>query len=291
MENNVSNEGTGKDPNNGFLHHKDRINPKQFGQNNESIFNFMDHTETINQLPCVEDANAIASNIPPVRQAPIRSSDQLQPAMELSLEGLKSLDQHPVREGRHSDAGDGVNGLPSGLIPGADLIAQGETSTSTTSVDEKAAPHGVQGGVADIAPVRLQVSETNKAPNSAIEVLVSQGRRPFEVVLKGGTPWGFALNGGPGTDLPLYISKIVTDGKASDSALLEGDYVLQINSVPCAEVGEALDIVDTATQTLALLVLSSSCCCIVVVFVVGDDDENDDDDDDDDDDDVLQMFA
>ncbi|KAK3785811.1 hypothetical protein RRG08_050830 [Elysia crispata] len=49
--------------------------------------------------------------------------------------------------------------------------------------------------------------------------------------------------------------KIVENGKTSDSALLEGDYVLQINSQPCNDVGQALDIVDTASSTLTLLVL------------------------------------
>lgn len=44
--------------------------------------------------------------------------------------------------------------------------------------------------------------------SSPIEKVLARGRRPFEVVLRGGSPWGFALNGGRGTNLPLYISKV-----------------------------------------------------------------------------------
>ncbi|CAL1526802.1 unnamed protein product, partial [Lymnaea stagnalis] len=42
---------------------------------------------------------------------------------------------------------------------------------------------------------------------------------------------------------------------ASDSALVEKDYVLRINDIPCSDVGQALDIVDTAFTTLTITVL------------------------------------
>ncbi|KAH9488163.1 hypothetical protein Btru_064909 [Bulinus truncatus] len=97
----------------------------------------------------------------------------------------------------------------------------------------------------------LQKQQANS--KAEIDKVLSRGRRPFDIVLKGGTPWGFALNGGKG--IPLYISKIVAGGKAGDSALVEGDYVLRVNDVPCSDVGQALDIVDTALTTLTITVL------------------------------------
>lgn len=33
-------------------------------------------------------------------------------------------------------------------------------------------------------------------------------RRPFEVILRGGNPWGFTLAGGEGEECPLHVSKV-----------------------------------------------------------------------------------
>lgn len=33
-------------------------------------------------------------------------------------------------------------------------------------------------------------------------------RRPFEVILRGGKPWGFRLAGGEGEDSPLHVSEV-----------------------------------------------------------------------------------
>lgn len=41
--------------------------------------------------------------------------------------------------------------------------------------------------------------------------VLTLSRETFEVVLKGGCPWGFALDGGKGTPNPLYISKVITE--------------------------------------------------------------------------------
>ena len=50
--------------------------------------------------------------------------------------------------------------------------------------------------------------EEEPPPSSEVDRILSRGRKPFDVVLKGGAPWGFALNGGKGTDVPLHISKV-----------------------------------------------------------------------------------
>lgn len=43
---------------------------------------------------------------------------------------------------------------------------------------------------------------------SEIDRILAQGRRPFEIILKGGAPWGFALDGGKSMATPLLISKV-----------------------------------------------------------------------------------
>ncbi|CAG5129390.1 unnamed protein product, partial [Candidula unifasciata] len=99
------------------------------------------------------------------------------------------------------------------------------------------------------------VKEVEGSQVSKIDLILAQGRRPFEIILKGGPPWGFALSGGRDLITPLHISKIVAGGRASESALAEGDYILGVNDVACADVGHTLDIVDAAVNTLRITVL------------------------------------
>ncbi|GFS17120.1 PDZ and LIM domain protein 2 [Elysia marginata] len=174
-----------------------------------------------------------------------------QDTVELSLEGLQSSGQSAMSEDQEN-CSRGESDVGYGSM--SQDIAAGITSASEKLTDEKEIPHGVSDGVFEIAPLKLQVSETKRAC-PAVEDAIKQGRQPFEVVLRGGGLWGFALDGGASTGLPVYISKIVENGKCSESALMEGDYILQINSQPCDNVGQAFDIVDTATDTLTLQVL------------------------------------
>ena len=142
-----------------------------------------------------------------VQMKRIRYAEQQQNTVELSLEGLQSSGHSTMTEEEHSclQRGTGYN-IPSGALMSQDM-APGVTSTSEDLTDERLAQHGVPDGLFEIAPLKLQVTETT-APCPAVEAALRQGRQPFEVVLRGGTPWGFALNGGKSTGLPVYISKV-----------------------------------------------------------------------------------
>ncbi|XP_005112512.2 LIM domain-binding protein 3 [Aplysia californica] len=165
-------------------------------------------------------------------------------------------------------AGVGVGGGGGGTGDGGADSGSGLSVGSVTVVDGGGVESGSNGvgsggggGGGEISVEGKEVIEvcaegvTSPVANSQIQQLLAKGRRPFDVTLKGGNPWGFALDGGDGTDSPLHISKIVSDGKASESALMEGDYVLAVNSLACSDVGQALDIVDTALTILTITVL------------------------------------
>ncbi|RUS74604.1 hypothetical protein EGW08_017626 [Elysia chlorotica] len=147
-----------------------------------------------------------ASGTVQVKRIPsLRHVEQQADTVELSLEGLQSSGQGGVTE-EGEESSQVLYNMPSGASPSQD-VAPGVTSPSRDPCDERLAQHGGPAGVFRIAPLKLQVSETRR-PCPAIEDTLRQGRQPFEVVLRGGTPWGFALNGGTGTGLPVYISKV-----------------------------------------------------------------------------------
>ncbi|KAL4229933.1 melanosome organization [Mactra antiquata] len=76
---------------------------------------------------------------------------------------------------------------------------------------------------------------------------------PFQVVLKGGSPWGFDLQAGHGSSSTVLISNLEADGKASQSGLIQlGDYLLEVNGVRCKDVAEASQLIDCAFRTLTL---------------------------------------
>lgn len=83
---------------------------------------------------------------------------------------------------------------------------------------------------------------------------MSEGRRygTFRVVLKGGEPWGITLAGGVAT-LPLQIAKVEPGGKASvDGHIRAGDHVLRVNDIPCEQLVEARQMINSAFYTLTL---------------------------------------
>lgn len=80
-------------------------------------------------------------------------------------------------------------------------------------------------------------------------------RRPFEVVLRGGKPWGFTLAGGEGEGSPLHIAQIEACSSAENSALLSGDVVLSVNGISCGCCQAALQLIDSAFRTLTLKVI------------------------------------
>ncbi|XP_021348349.1 uncharacterized protein LOC110447164 isoform X2 [Mizuhopecten yessoensis] len=101
-----------------------------------------------------------------------------------------------------------------------------------------------------------RTSDTDeKVENSPPQLTVE----PFEVVLKGGSPWGFTLKGGVEVRSPIQISEINAEGKADVSASLRlGDYVLGVNDVKCVSLTEAVQLIQSAFRTLTLLVWRGS---------------------------------
>ncbi|XP_076348410.1 protein Shroom4-like [Tachypleus tridentatus] len=76
-----------------------------------------------------------------------------------------------------------------------------------------------------------------------------------EIVLKGGRPWGFQLQGGIENGDILTVSQVAHDGKAAkEGSLKVGDRVLKINDVQCFSLAEALDLINNAFRTLSILI-------------------------------------
>ncbi|XP_072040216.1 protein Shroom3-like [Amphiura filiformis] len=81
----------------------------------------------------------------------------------------------------------------------------------------------------------------------------------FEVVLKGGAPWGFSLKGGSEQRCPITIAKIEPGGKAYQSGNLQcDDQILAVNEVQCDSHHEAIQLVKSAFNTLHLSVIRGS---------------------------------
>ncbi|KAK3100457.1 hypothetical protein FSP39_020389 [Pinctada imbricata] len=79
------------------------------------------------------------------------------------------------------------------------------------------------------------------------------GTQPFQVVLKGGSPWGFTLKGGAEVQSPIQICEIEADSKAAANGNLQkDDYVLSVNHVTCQSLTEAVQLINDAFRTLTL---------------------------------------
>ena len=190
------------------LRKKVRLSNGTSGRRSESVFDFSGDIQGKLHFTCIDDIPGVSTRkaLMKRRSLPLKFAEQQQQqdTVELSLEGLQSSGQCAVTEGQQQV-------LLAGDVASEALISQGASSISEQLelADEKLAQHGVLDRVFKIAPLKLQVSGENKVgPCPAVEAAMSQGRQPFEVVLRGGTPWGFALNGGTGTELPVYISKV-----------------------------------------------------------------------------------
>ncbi|XP_020617845.1 PDZ and LIM domain protein 7-like isoform X2 [Orbicella faveolata] len=57
----------------------------------------------------------------------------------------------------------------------------------------------------------------------------------YEVVLSGGAPWGFRLQGGKEFGAPLRIAKVTPNSKAATAGIVEGLLVRSINSANCED--------------------------------------------------------
>ncbi|XP_077984803.1 uncharacterized protein LOC144439390 [Glandiceps talaboti] len=79
-----------------------------------------------------------------------------------------------------------------------------------------------------------------------------------EVVMKGGEPWGFTVSGGLEMNAPLVISKIELGSKAEEQGLGVGDIVLEVNDVQCASETEAIQLIQSAFNTLTLTIQRGS---------------------------------
>ncbi|XP_077999023.1 uncharacterized protein LOC144451965 isoform X2 [Glandiceps talaboti] len=76
----------------------------------------------------------------------------------------------------------------------------------------------------------------------------------IRVHLTGGAPWGFRLQGGVGTGLPVAISKVRRRSKAHLAKLQEGDEIITINGRSCRGISRdvAMTYIDNATESLDL---------------------------------------
>lgn len=76
------------------------------------------------------------------------------------------------------------------------------------------------------------------------------------VKLSGGCPWGFRLQGGAGTGLPLIVSKVRRKSKAY-RRLREGDRILKVNGRSCEGLtyDQLMDIADKSEADLTMEIL------------------------------------
>lgn len=75
----------------------------------------------------------------------------------------------------------------------------------------------------------------------------------FDVVLSGGSPWGFTLQGGSEFRTKLCVLKVTPGGKADLSlAIAVGDEIIAINGIECASRAEAIELVRCSRQKLRI---------------------------------------
>ncbi|XP_033746573.1 uncharacterized protein LOC117331777 isoform X4 [Pecten maximus] len=76
----------------------------------------------------------------------------------------------------------------------------------------------------------------------------------FTIVLKGGPPWGFRIQGGLEYEEPIKIAKINPNSKAYNEGIIVGDYVEAINGQKAEGLqhGDAQQLIKTANQELQL---------------------------------------
>ncbi|XP_077870543.1 uncharacterized protein LOC100374712 isoform X2 [Saccoglossus kowalevskii] len=79
----------------------------------------------------------------------------------------------------------------------------------------------------------------------------------LRVHLTGGAPWGFRLQGGSDSNLPITISKIRRRSKANLAKLEEGDEIVAINGKSCEGITRdgAMTYIDNANETLDVEIL------------------------------------
>lgn len=74
------------------------------------------------------------------------------------------------------------------------------------------------------------------------------------VTLFGGSPWGFRIEGGRGTDKPLRLSKVNPGSKASYHGLKEGDLLKMVNGYPTERLSQ-MDVQNIIKETGVSLTL------------------------------------
>ncbi|KAI7796843.1 synaptopodin 2-like protein [Triplophysa rosa] len=74
------------------------------------------------------------------------------------------------------------------------------------------------------------------------------------VILSGGAPWGFRLQGGAEQQMPLQVAKVRKRSKACRAGLRETDELVSINDIPCDTLShaEAMNLIDTGRGNLHL---------------------------------------
>ncbi|CAI8048263.1 PDZ and LIM domain protein 7 [Geodia barretti] len=77
----------------------------------------------------------------------------------------------------------------------------------------------------------------------------------FSVVVEGGRPWGFTLQGGLEFRAPLRVGKVTPGGKAERSGLIPGDYITSINNTEVQGLKhlDAKQLIINSSSTLQLL--------------------------------------
>eukprot|EP00794_Sanderia_malayensis_P016682 gene16682-18376_t len=78
--------------------------------------------------------------------------------------------------------------------------------------------------------------------------------KPFEVIIDGGGPWGFRLQGGKDFGIPLNIARVTPGSKAAIKLLSAGDIIQEINNVNTENLNhmEAQNLIKNAGTRLQL---------------------------------------
>ncbi|XP_030631628.1 synaptopodin 2-like protein [Chanos chanos] len=89
------------------------------------------------------------------------------------------------------------------------------------------------------------------------------------VILSGGAPWGFRLQGGAEQQKPLQVAKVRKRSKACRAGLREADELVSINDMPCKDLShaQAMSLIDSGRGTLHLRVKRAPCGFQSVVLV------------------------